>query len=233
MSAPERTRARRTRLLSPAALARDYAAVLLDLDGTLVDSGESIERAWRSWCLAYDVDPAELDGLLHGRTATDLIGLVRPTWSPEEIGESARHQLHVQETDPRPGTAIPGAAELLAALQGAGPWAVVTACTPLLARHRLTSSGLPLPPSLVSAHDTTRGKPDPEPYLVAAERLGVDPADCLVVEDAPAGVRSARAAGCTVAAVTTTHPAHDLREADTVIDDLRHLVLTASAPAGT
>lgn len=213
-----------TSLLSPAEIAGDYAAVLFDLDGTLIDSEASIERAWRAWCNRYGVDRAQLDGLIHGRTATDLVRLVRPTWSQTLVEESARFQLAVQEEDPDPGTAVPGAGDTLAAFTGGRRWAVVTACTARLARHRLASAGLPEPAVLVSAEDVTHGKPSPDPYLHAAGLLAIDPADCLVVEDSPAGVRSGLAAGCTVAAVGYTHGVSDLADASTVVPTLGNLV---------
>jgi mannitol-1-/sugar-/sorbitol-6-phosphatase len=151
----------RVTVLSPGGLAGSYAAVLLDLDGTLVDSEQAVDRAWRDWCRRHGVDYAELDGLLHGRTAVDLIGVVRPSWSAERVAEAARYQLEFQERDPSPGTALPGARELLAGLGSRHRWAVVTACTSRLARHRLASAGLPQPPLLVSCDDVSRGKPSP------------------------------------------------------------------------
>ncbi|MFL5913200.1 MAG: HAD-IA family hydrolase [Gaiellaceae bacterium] len=217
----------RTTVLSPAAVAGEYSAVLLDLDGTLVDSQASIDRAWSEWCRRYDVDHSEVAHLVQGRTAVDLIGTVRPGWPRARVTEAARFQLQVQEEDPEPGTAAAGARELLEALASESRWAVVTACSERLARHRLASSGLPEPRVLVSVEDVARGKPDPEPYLVGAGRSDADPADCLVIEDAPAGVRSGLAAGCAVVAVATTHAASDLREAAAVISDLTQLRMAA------
>ncbi|GAB2582852.1 HAD-IA family hydrolase [Streptomyces capparidis] len=217
--------AARTKVLAPHGLAGEYAAVLLDLDGTLVDSRASVDRAWRSWCGRYDVEPRELTPHVHGRTAADVIRRIRPSWPDDLVAAAARFQLRVQERDDEPGTAAPGARDLLGALADGHRWAVVTACSARLARHRLTRAGLPGPPVLVAAEDTVRGKPDPQPYLAAARRLAADPADCLAVEDAPAGVRSARAAGCAVAAVATTHPADDLPDATAVVEDLTRLVL--------
>ncbi|MBC2900814.1 HAD-IA family hydrolase [Streptomyces cupreus] len=215
-----------TTVLRPSALAGHYAAVLLDLDGTLVDSRESVDRAWRVWCERYEVQLAEIEGLLHGRTASDLVRLIRPHWSERRVAEAARFQLLVQEEDPEPGTAVPGAGALLGAL---GNWAVVTACSRRLAAHRLRSAGLPVPPVLVCAEDVRRGKPHPESYELGAARLGVRAADCLVVEDAPSGVRAGRAAGCAVAAVPVTHAAGALGEATAVVESLAELAVVRSA----
>ncbi|WP_274918267.1 HAD-IA family hydrolase [Streptomyces sp. WZ-12] len=221
-------------VLRPTTVGRDYAAVLFDLDGTLVESGDSVDRAWNLWCARYDVVPEELEGLLHGHTAVDLIRTVRPYWPADKVAQAARYQLQIQEEDPTPGTAMPGAAELLASLTARGQrWAVVTACSAALARHRLAASGLPVPEVLVTADDCPRGKPDPAPYLLGAEALGVSPTDCLVVEDAPSGIRSGRAAGCTVVAITTTHQAAALVEAGAVLPGLAHLEFAHDTVAST
>ena len=130
--------------------------------------------------------------------------------SPEEIDRIERAHAATG------GKALPGAAELLA-LDRVG---VVTSCSPALAAARLQAAGLPTPAVLITSDRTERGKPHPDPYLAGAAALGADPADCLVIEDAPAGVRAARAAGMTVWAVTTTHTAAELTDAHEVLADL-------------
>ena len=110
-------------------------------------------------------------------------------------------------------TTLPGAAELLAALPS-GSWTVVTSGTRALATGRLAHGGLPIPEQLITADDVERGKPDPQPYLAGAAALGVDPAECLVIEDAPAGIEAGKAAGMTVLAVATTFDEGELAAAD-------------------
>jgi mannitol-1-/sugar-/sorbitol-6-phosphatase len=122
---------------------------------------------------------------------------------------------------------MPGAAELVHSIPE-GRWGVVTSGTRLLASARLRFCGLPVPKVLVTADDVTHGKPDPEPYLNGAERLGFDPADCLVIEDAPAGIQSARAAGMKVIGITSTYSAGALEHADAVIGKLGQIRVTAN-----
>ncbi len=130
------------------------------------------------------------------------------------------------------GQALPGAAELLAG-SPPGRLAVVTSCSPPLAAARLSAAALPTPKVLITSNMTARGKPHPDPYLAGAAALGADPADCLVIEDAPAGVSAARAAGMAVWAVTTTHAAEELAEADEVFEDLTELVCGLLAAASS
>jgi mannitol-1-/sugar-/sorbitol-6-phosphatase len=136
----------------------------------------------------------------------------------DAVAESARvDRLHAQTG----GVALPGAAELLGSV---APLAVVTSCSPHLAAARFAAARLTPPAVLITADLTARGKPHPDPYLAGAAALGVAPAECLVIEDAPAGVAAARAAGMTVWAVTTTHSAAELSGADLVAADVASLL---------
>jgi mannitol-1-/sugar-/sorbitol-6-phosphatase len=183
--------------------------VLSDLDGVLVDSGDAVERVWREWAVERGIDPDLVARASHGVPSHGVLARVAPhRKTPEEIDRIER--LHAATG----GRALPGAAELLARAH-----AVVTSCSPYLARARLASAGLPTPPVLITSDLTARGKPHPDPYLAGAAALGADPADCLVIEDAPAGIAAARAAGMTVWAVTTTHSPAELWEADRVLAD--------------
>jgi len=191
-----------------------FAAVLFDMDGTLVDSTPSVERCWARWAAEMGIDLQRLVGW-HGVPARAIAEALLP---PErvEAGVARITQLEVEDTDGiRP---LPGAAEALALLP-AGRAAIATSCTRPLAGARLAAAGLEAPEVVVTADDVERGKPDPEPFLLAARLLGVDPARCLVVEDAPAGVTAARAAGCATLGVTTTTPPEGLH-ADVVVRDL-------------
>jgi sugar-phosphatase len=183
--------------------------VLSDLDGVLVDSGDAVERVWREWAVERGIDPDLVARESHGVPAHGVLRRVAPHLNtPEEIDRIER--LHAATG----GRALPGAAELLARAH-----AVVTSCSPELARVRFEAAGLSVPDVLITSDLTERGKPHPDPYLAGAAALRADPADCLVIEDAPAGIAAARAAGMTVWAVTTTHTPEELAEADRVLAD--------------
>ena len=159
-------------------------ALLLDMDGTLVHSTTEVETVWRLWCQGHRLDPAPVLAMCHGVRSREVIRAL-----------ALLDELEIQHA----GVAEPiaGARTLLGALSPAR-WVLVTSASQRVARHRLASAGLPLPRLLIGAEDVVRGKPDPEPYLLAARQLGLAPADCLVFEDAPAGIRSARQAGSQV-----------------------------------
>jgi len=199
-------------------------AVLLDMDGTLVDSDAAVERAWRTWAREYHVDRGPAVPLIaHGMPALGNVRRLRPDLSGDEAAAAARRQLALQYDDVSDVTAAPGARELLGELDRRGlPWAVVTSADPTLARVRLAAARI-RPALLVTSEDVRAGKPDPEGYLLAARELGADPGRCLVVEDAEAGVRAGRAAGATVAALKGV-PA-DIQIAD--LYQLRTLLLQA------
>ena len=202
----------------------DVQAVLLDMDGTLVDSDAAVERAWVSWCHRYGVDTAAALAVAHGRPAAGTIRELRPDLDDAEVAAGAQYQLDLQYDDLDDVVALKGMAELFAALdRRALPWAVVTSADRRLAAARLAAAGVPPVPVLVTAEDITAGKPDPEGYLRAAELLGVDPARCLVVEDAEAGIAAGRAAGARVAALKGLRA--DLAVAD--LDELAALLLAA------
>ena len=176
-------------------------AVLLDMDGTLVDSDAAVERAWRTWAVEYHVDLGRGPLIAHGMPAVGNVRRLRPDLSGDEAVAAAQRQLELQYDDVADVTAAPGAAKLLGELDRLGlPWAVVTSADPRLARVRLAAAGI-RPALLVTIDDLRHGKPDPEGYLLAARKLGADPRRCLVVEDAEAGVRAGQAAGALVAAL--------------------------------
>lgn len=193
---------------------RTFAAVLFDMDGTLVDSTASVRRSWLSWAQEHSVDPERLLGW-HGVPARQIIMALLP----DGHVEAALARIESIEVADADGIVVlPGAVAALEALPERHR-AIVTSCTLPLALARMQAAALPAPAIVVTASDVEMGKPDPAPYLLAASRLGVDPSDCLVVEDAPAGLEAARRAGCARLAVTTTHPAADL-EADAVVASL-------------
>jgi sugar-phosphatase len=176
-------------------------AVLLDMDGTLVDSHAAVERAWRAWAAAWGADADATLAASPGRPADRTIRDALPGLPDDEVARAAAHQLALQYDDLADVVALPGAAALLATLDELGlPWAVVTSADRALAAARLGAVGIGAP-VLVTCEDVPAGKPDPAPYLHAAALLGVSPAHCLVVEDAHAGVVAGRAAGMPVAGV--------------------------------
>lgn len=199
---------------------RLFSAVLFDLDGTLVDSTASVVRCWATWAGEHGISIEDLRAAAgHGRPARDIVAdLVGP-----DLAVAATHRVEELEVADVDGILLlPGAQDAVDRTHGSS--AFVTSCTRDLALARLGAAGLTEPGDrrpLVTVDDVVRGKPDPEPFLLGAERLGVDPVRCLVVEDAPSGLAGARAAGMATLAVATTHIAHDLVGlADVVVTDL-------------
>jgi HAD superfamily hydrolase (TIGR01509 family) len=194
-------------------------AVLSDMDGVLVDSAAVIERTWRGFAARHGLDAEYVLERSHGRRARDLIELVAPHVDVDaEAARVAQEEVEAASEV----RALPGARELTAAVPP-GRFAVVTSSTRPLAVARLRAAGLPVPDVLVTAEDVENGKPDPAGYLRAAELLGVDPAHCIVLEDAPAGVEAGRAAGMTVVAVLTTNDESALSRAHGRVPTLRGL----------
>lgn len=173
------------------------AAVLFDLDGVLVDSAPVIERQLRSWAADHGLDGDAVVGRSHGRTDVELVRELAPHL---DAGQEADLMAAREAADTDGLTECPGAAVLLAALP-AGRWGIVTSGHSSVARARLGAAGLPEPAVFVTAERVPRGKPAPDGYLLGARLLGADPGDCVVVEDAPAGVAAGRAAGATVLGV--------------------------------
>jgi mannitol-1-/sugar-/sorbitol-6-phosphatase len=195
------------------------SAILFDLDGVLVDSTRSVERQWRIWAREQGVDGDKVMAVGHGVRAIEVIRAV----APHLDAEAEVRKLESREANDHDGVAVmPGAAELVGAVP-ADRWCVVTSGTRHLASERLRFFGIPAPRVMITADDVANGKPHPGPYLKGAELLGVNPAECLVIEDAPAGIQSARAGGMKVIALTSSYPAAALSEADVVISKLQRI----------
>ncbi|MFF8543379.1 HAD family hydrolase [Streptomyces werraensis] len=195
-------------------------ALLFDNDGTLVSSLDSVNRCWTRWAVEYGLTADDFARIeLHGRPAAEIAADLLPAHLvPQAVARI--EDLEVEDVAEGGVGLLPGTKEFLAGLP-AERWAVVTSATRRLAEARLGAAGI-LPKTLVAADDITHGKPDPEPYLLAARMLGVDPAECVVFEDAPAGLQAGRAAGMTTVALATTHRAEELT-ADLVVRDLSAL----------
>jgi sugar-phosphatase len=192
------------------------SAILFDLDGVLVDSTRSVEKQWRIWAREQGVDGDKVMAVAHGVRTIEVIRAV----APHLDAEAEVRKLESREANDHDGvTTMPGAFALVQSVPD-GHWGVVTSGTRLLATERLHLFGIPIPKVMVTADDVAYGKPHPAPYLKGAELLGVKPAECLVIEDAPAGIQSAHAAEMKVIALTSTYPASALGEADVVIPKL-------------
>lgn len=186
-------------------------AVLFDMDGTLVDSTSAVERTWRRWAARHGLDSEAILAVSHGRRGAEVAAEFAPVGTDLACEDAWLREAELTE---REGIVpVRGAAALLAALPPKRV-AIVTSATRELALVRLALAGLPAPDVMVTAEDVTRGKPDPEGYRAAARRLGMEPGQCLVVEDAPAGLRAGRASGARVLAVATTLRPPELDEWD-------------------
>jgi sugar-phosphatase len=196
-------------------------AVLLDMDGTLVDSDAAVERAWRTWAGEYGVPMDVLRPRMHGSPAETTVRAVLTGAPPEVLARAAQRQLELQYDDLTDVVATPGAPELLAALDARGlPWAVVTSADRRLAAGRLGAAGI-VAPLLITVEDTPAGKPSPLPFLAGARALGVEPSACLVVEDSVPGVEAGRAAGAVVAALRGLDGDIRLRDLHELVTELR------------
>jgi sugar-phosphatase len=199
----------------------DVDAVLLDLDGTLVDSYPALVRSWSTWAAEYGVGKDEFTAVVgHGLTSAAIVRALVPS---DQAVSAQRRIDELEATDLTGIQALPGAREFTGALPS-GRWAIVTSGNAAVATARAKAAGISHE-VMVTADDVREGKPHPEPYLLGAKLLGVPPARCVVVEDAPAGLAAARAAGMRSIAVTTQHPASEL-DADIVVEGLHKLRVT-------
>jgi sugar-phosphatase len=198
---------------------RRVSAVLFDLDGVLVESRQATERVWLDWALKHEIGEAELRSAMHGVRSADVVRALRPDLDAVVESDEIERRQAVDTDGLRP---IRGAPAALRALRG-DRVAVVTSGTRPLALARLAAVGIEPPAVMVFAGDVECGKPDPEGYLTAARRLGADPAEALVVEDAPPGIEAGRAAGMATVAVPTTHAPEELQRADVVLGSLEEL----------
>jgi mannitol-1-/sugar-/sorbitol-6-phosphatase len=199
-----------------------FTAVLLDMDGTLVDSDAAVERSWRTWARRWGADPAAVLAVMTGHPAESTVRRVRPDLDEVLVAAATRDHLEHEYVDLADVAAAPGAHELVAHLDATHtPWAVVTSADARLARARLGAAGIDAP-VIVPRDMVDAGKPAPDGYLMAAEFLAVDPTDCLVVEDSAVGVAAGRAAGATVAGLRG-------EPADIPIDSLSDVVPTLLA----
>jgi mannitol-1-/sugar-/sorbitol-6-phosphatase len=184
--------------------------LLFDLDGVLIDSTPAVARVWSKWALAHGFDPEETVRKAHGRpslaTIKDLL--------PNAVDPIAENQVVLSgEIEDTEGVVpLPGVCDFLTALPP-DRWALVTSCAKPLARVRLEAAGIPIPERMITSDDVRHGKPDPEPYVKGSALLGLPPSECLVFEDAPAGIRAGKAAGARVVALPTSSSESELKSA--------------------
>jgi len=204
------------------------SAILFDLDGVLVDSTRSVERQWRIWAREQGIDGDKVMAVAHGVRTIEVIRAV----APHLDAEAEVRKLESREANDHDGvTTMPGALALVRSVPD-GHWGVVTSGTRLLATERLHLFGIPIPKVMVTADDVAHGKPHPAPYLKGAELLGMNAAECLVIEDAPAGIQSAHAGGMKVIALSSTYPASALRGADVVVQKLDEIYVGRDGATG-
>jgi mannitol-1-/sugar-/sorbitol-6-phosphatase len=196
-------------------------ALLLDMDGVLILSTPSVERSWRVWAARHGLDPEAVIHAAHGRPTQETIRAIAPQLDADA---ETRALDELEGADADGVEPVPGAARLLSALP-AGSYAVVTSASRGLARIRFAQAGLDVPSVVVSADDVRRGKPDPDPYLTGAAKLGIESRDCIVIEDSPAGVAAGLAAGCRVIGLRTTYEDEALAGAEAVLSDLEGIAV--------
>jgi sugar-phosphatase len=193
------------------------SALLFDLDGVLIDSTPAVARVWHRWAVEHGLDPQTVVRMAHGRPSRTTIGELLPN---ADIDHEDREVERREIADLDGVVLLPGARELLSILPPER-WTIATSGTRPLAEVRLRAAGLPIPKTMITSSDVKIGKPDPEPYLKAAAKLGFAASDCIVVEDVPAGIRAGKAAGARVIAFLTTMARRDLEDvgADWVVQN--------------
>ncbi|MBW6473533.1 MAG: HAD family hydrolase [Anaerolineaceae bacterium] len=200
------------------------SAILFDLDGVLLDSTSCIERHWQEWADKQGVDLKKVLQNAHGVRTIETVRLVAPHVDAEkEAAEFTANEI----LDTEGVVAIPGAKALMEQLPPE-KWSIVTSGGFDLVQARLKKADLPMPKHIVSADDVTQGKPSPQPYLLGAYKLGVATENCVVVEDAPIGVRAGKAAGMQVIGIASTHPVKELMNAgvDFLVESLEKIQIS-------
>ncbi len=181
-----------------------FLGLLFDLDGTLIDSSVVIDRAWKAFSKKHGLDPDKVLRVIQGKPAFESVKALRPDASSVDIVEDTSWLEQMESQDTEGVIQLPGSVEFLSTLNDHNiPWAIVTSGTIPVATARIKAAGLPTPDVLITPELVTKGKPDPEPYLLGAEKIGLKAEDCIVFEDAPAGVKSGASAGAKVIGILT------------------------------
>lgn len=201
------------------------SAILFDMDGVLLDSTPAVERHWREWAEKHGLEYADVIAVAHGTPSRETIKRMAPHLDHEK--EAAAYEQY--ECEDLVGVFPIDGAALFTSNLPTEKWAIVTSCGHKLALARLSHVNLSTPKILISADHVQQGKPHPEGYLAAAQKLGLSPQECLVVEDSPNGLKAALAAGMRCLAVLTTHTKTDLADATHVVESLEKVVVNASS----
>ena len=197
------------------------SGILFDMDGVLISSTAADERTWKRWARLHAMEDSFSIHATHGRRTVDTVKALRPDLDPLE----QLSLLESYDAEDRDGLLVlPGVQALLSGLP-LDKWAIVTSASGPLMRSRLVFADVPIPPVVVTAEMVLHGKPNPEPYTLGAKLLGFSPAECLVIEDAPAGINAGKEAGCRVLAVASSHHADELSKADWVIPSLTEVMV--------
>lgn len=200
---------------------------LFDLDGTLVDSLPVVERSWINWAKRQGINPQQVLAFIHGKQAITSLRHFMPDADAARLQEEFEWLEELESRDTEGVVAMPGAAELIATLQALQlPWGIVTSGSVPVAYARCKAAGLPKPAVFITAEQVQRGKPEPDAYLLGAQKLGLAPGACAVVEDAPAGILAGLTAGCQVIAVNAPAETTKLDKATLVLSSLAPITVT-------
>lgn len=194
-------------------------AILFDLDGTLIDSAARIRRLWQTWGERRGIEPESIFQVMHGRRAGEIIQMFTPHLNVDNEVQDVESD---EVSDMHDVQAYEGALEILNSLSKE-QWAIVTSGSRQVTEARLRHVKLPIPFVFITSENVKVGKPAPDGYLLAAQQLHVQPMECVVIEDAPAGVKAGKAAGMHVIAIVSTHTRSELQEADMIIQQLADL----------
>ncbi|PJC86732.1 phosphatase [Vibrio sp. HA2012] len=202
----------------------NFKGLLFDLDGTLVDSGAVVDRSWLKWCQKNGLNFDEVSKVLHGRPAIETVRMFLPDASEEIIQAEFQWLSDLESSDVEGVVALPGSIEFInLAVELNIPWAIVTSGTIPVATARIKASGIPDPEILITPELVKRGKPYPDPFLLGAEKLGLDARDCIVFEDAPAGLNAGKAARSMTVAIMSRYTESELPVADDYVNSLADL----------
>jgi len=201
---------------------RAFGAFLFDMDGTVLNSIAAAERIWAAWAVRHGVDVETFLPSIHGVRAIDTITRLNLPGVDAEAQAAFITEAEIEDVEGI--VEIPGAAAFLKSLP-ANQWAMVTSAPRDLALRRMAAAGIPEPAVMITAEDVTAGKPDPAGYRLAAKRLGLKPADCLIFEDATVGIQAAEAAGAPLMIITSTHQ-HPIETPHATIASYREVALS-------
>ena len=206
-----------------------FKGILFDLDGTLIDSLPAVDRAWRAWAKKVGLDDEQVMQIIHGRPARESVTELLAGACAEIIDQEVAWLEQFETHDTQGTVVLPGTLAFLHLLNKLKvPWAIVTSGTLPVASARIKATQIAQPSVLITPECVTYGKPHPEPFLLGAQTLGLRASDCIVFEDAPAGIKAGKLAGCTVIGILSHHSAAQLQEAQWHIPSLQGVTVVAN-----